>query len=171
MPSNIDGVEGYRLFTIYDLKKGCPLTFYGGIVVSKSEAKALRALRRGFHTHMKGIGMAETADCHVLIGHCTARLPLWYFIIHHLMGSFINANKNTGLQPNVREEVLEIPYRHPYSDEARVSKHLLYVAATDLPAKTELLSTYNDSFWNHTDDAHHDEAQRADLPTLRPQSG
>eukprot|EP00961_Rhodomonas_salina_P191735 2587371-Rhodomonas_salina.1 len=96
-----------------------------------------------YHTHMKGVGQTETDDSHVLIGHCSSELPLAYYLMHHLLGSIINANDNTGLPPNVKEVVLEQWFEHPYSNTARVSKKLLYVSAQFLPADTELLSSYD----------------------------
>ena len=156
--SGIPGVHGYGVWTMYDIAKNAPLTFYGGIVVSKKVARALRKLHVGYHTHMKGIGQAETDDCHVLIGHCTAELPLYYFLLHHFLGSFINANKGTGLKPNVREVHQELPFTHPYDkDLGRVSKHLLVVANVALPANTELLGTYDEAFWRETEESDHDE--------------
>ena len=165
--SGIPGVHGYGVWTMYDIAKNAPLTFYGGIVVSKKVARALRKLHVGYHTHMKGIGQAETDDCHVLIGHCTAELPLYYFLLHHFLGSFINANKGTGLKPNVREVHQERPFTHPYDkDLGRVSKHLLVVAAVALPANTELLGTYDEAFWRETEESDHNEARRKALPSL-----
>lgn len=165
--SGIPGVHGYGVWTVYNIAKNAPLTFYGGIVVSKKVARALRKLHVGYHTHMKGIGQAETDDCHVLIGHCTAELPLYYFLLHHFLGSFINANKGTGLKPNVREVHQERQFTHQYDkDLGRVSKHLLVVANVALPANTELLGTYDAAFWRKTEESDHDEARRKALPSL-----
>jgi hypothetical protein len=167
--STIEGVRGFGVFTLYPIPKGQPLTLYGGLVVPKKVAKALRAQNKGYHTHMKGVGQAETEDTHVLIGHCTEELPLYYYLVNHFMGSLINANKNTGLAVNVKEVVLEVNFTHPYHHHARVSKLLLYTALPpaqerELPVDTELLSSYDESYWRETSESHHDEATRRKLP-------
>ncbi len=101
------GLTGYGVFTIYNLPKHFPLMFYGSVIVSKKEAKRLHSLTQGYHTHIKGIGLNDTEDNHCLIGHCTHELPLFYYLYHHLLGSFINSNYNTDLEVNVKEVVLE----------------------------------------------------------------
>lgn len=152
--SSIPGLHNkWGLFTLYDIDKGKPLTFYGGLAVPKSFALALRKERKGWHSHMKGIGMASSEDTHVLIGHCTEDMQLFYFLVNHFMGSFINTNKNTGLKPNVKEVVLDQHFIHPppNKDHAHVSKMLLYLTAIFVCADTELLSSYDEGYWRETE--------------------